>query len=170
MTAPQVTVRTSGAAETRAVAAAVASVLRVGDLVALSGDLGAGKTCFVQGAAAALGVEGRVTSPSFTIMRSYRGRLRVVHVDVYRLDRVRDVLELGEEALAEPDAVTFVEWGDAVTTLLPPDRLDVTIETAGDDDERVLEFATNGAWMERASALRAALAPWIRLDAAPAAH
>ena len=155
-----ITVRTDSAAATREVAAALAPLLLPGDVVGLSGDLGAGKTCFVQGAAAALGVERRVTSPTFTIMRSYAGRLPIVHIDVYRLDRLQDVLELGEEAVNAADAVTFVEWGDAVASLLPADRLDVTITTGPGDDERTLVLAPLGKWLARHTDLEAALAAW----------
>jgi len=119
-------------AETRALAAAVARHLDVGDVVTLAGDLGAGKTCFVQGAAAELGVEQPVTSPTFVLVKLLAGRLPVVHVDVYRLERLRDVDDLGEDVFA-PDVVTFVEWGDTLGALLPPDRLEITLRHAADD-------------------------------------
>src|SRR5688572_23076479 len=86
---------TRSAAETRRLAATVAGALRAGDVVALTGELGAGKTCFVQGAAAALGVTERVTSPSFLLRRDYHGDLPLVHLDVYRLERLQDVIDLG---------------------------------------------------------------------------
>ncbi|MEX1163801.1 MAG: tRNA (adenosine(37)-N6)-threonylcarbamoyltransferase complex ATPase subunit type 1 TsaE [Nitriliruptor sp.] len=124
--------RTTGPEGTRAVAAAVARHLEPGDVVALSGELGAGKTCFVQGAAAELGVERTVTSPTFVLVRQYAGRLPIVHCDVYRLDRLGDLLELGDEVLA-PDVVTFIEWGDAVATLLPADRWDIDLRAPAPD-------------------------------------
>ena len=103
--------------QTRRVAAVVAAACRPGDVVALAGDLGAGKTCFVQGAAASLGVERRVTSPTFMLVRTYpEATPPLVHADVYRLGRLHDVLDLGDEVFA-PDAVTFLEWADAVTPL-----------------------------------------------------
>ena len=119
--------------ETRAVAAAVATLQQPGDVVSLTGELGAGKTCFVQGAARALGIRGPVTSPTFTLVRHYDGPLPVVHCDVYRLDRLQDVLDLGDEVLA-PDVVTLVEWGDAIAALLPDDRLEVVLELAVDGE------------------------------------
>jgi tRNA threonylcarbamoyladenosine biosynthesis protein TsaE len=116
-----------------------------GDVVALAGELGAGKTCFVQGAAAALGVTDRVTSPTFVIARRYAGtRCRVVHVDVYRLDSLREVEDLGYEDVFAPDAITFVEWADAVEAALPEDRLDVTIER-GEGERRSIEVRAHGA-------------------------
>src|SRR5207245_3224004 len=108
----------ASAEQTRRLGEAVASVLRPGDVVALAGDLGAGKTTFVQGAAAALGVTQPVVSPTFTLVREYQGRVPVHHVDVYRLDRINDVLDLGFDEMIE-GGVTFVEWGDAVEALLP---------------------------------------------------
>ncbi len=141
--------RTLGPEQTREAAAALAELLEPGDVVVLSGDLGAGKTCFVQGAARGLGVEARVTSPTFSLVRTYPdGRIPVVHCDVYRLDRLHDVLDLGEEVLAR-DVVTFVEWGDAVGALLPHDRLDVDIvleDAAGSDDVRLLDLRGHGRW------------------------
>ena len=81
--------------ETKAVGAAVGSLLGSGDVVSLTGDLGAGKTTFVQGAAEALQVKDPVLSPTFTLIREYQGTFRVYHLDVYRLDRLQDVLDLG---------------------------------------------------------------------------
>ena len=106
----------------------VAAVLREGDVVALTGEIGAGKTCFVQGAAAALGVPDRVTSPSFMLCKQYRGdRLDVVHMDVYRLESLQEVMEVGFGDVTDSAAVVFVEWGDAMAPLLPSDHLEVEL-------------------------------------------
>ena len=86
--------------DTMAVGEAVASLIREGDAVALTGELGAGKTTFVRGAARALGFDGAVASPTFTLVREYQGRVRIYHVDVYRLERVQDVLDLGLDEMA----------------------------------------------------------------------
>ncbi len=130
---PETTLRlaTATPAETRELAAVVARHLDVGDVVTLAGDLGAGKTCFVQGAAAELGVEQPVTSPTYVLVKLLAGRVPVVHVDVYRLERLRDVDDLGEDVFA-PDVVTFVEWGDTLGALLPADRLEITLRHAAD--------------------------------------
>jgi len=146
--------RSTSSEQTRAIAAVLASALREGDIVVLSGDMGAGKTTFVQGAAEALGVKARVTSPTFVLMRQYEGGTRVVHVDVYRLSSLQELIDLGYEELFAPDAVTFIEWGDAVSGLMPGDRLEVDIRPMGGDERRI----TIGA---RGPALRA------RLDAMP---
>lgn len=164
MSVGSVGLRTGDAEATRSLAAALADLLDEGDVIALSGELGAGKTCFVQGAARGLGVQDTVTSPTFVLVRSYRGRVPVVHVDVYRLQRLQDVLELGDDVFA-PDAVTFVEWGDAITSLLPEDRLDVEIvhvdaqDVAG-EPARCVKVVPHGSWQRRADRLRDVLAPW----------
>lgn len=113
------------AATTQAVAATVARHLAAGDLVALTGELGAGKTCFVQGAARELGVREPVRSPSFMLRRDYEGSLGITHLDVYRLDTLSDVLDLGHDDPGQEGRVTFIEWGDAIRPLLPPDHLEV---------------------------------------------
>ena len=124
-------------------AARIAASLQPGDVVALTGELGAGKTCFVQGATAALGVRDRVASPTFVIVREYRGRARVVHVDVYRLGSLAELEDLGYDDVFSPDAITFVEWADAVEGALPDDRLDVTLDR-GDGDERRIAVRGRG--------------------------
>ncbi len=147
-------------AETRAVAARVAELLRPGDLVLLGGGLGAGKTVFAQGVAAGLGVEEPVVSPTFTLVREYRGRIPVVHADVYRLDRIQEVLDLALEESFDGGAVTLVEWGDVVESALPPERLDVRIdwppvgERGAGETERWVWLSPQGrAWHARSSAL-----------------
>jgi tRNA threonylcarbamoyladenosine biosynthesis protein TsaE len=135
--------------ETRAIAAAIGPALRAADVVLLSGDLGAGKTCFVQGAAEALGVTTRVTSPSFVLVREYEGRrVRIVHVDVYRLDTLQELIDLGYEEIFAPDAVLFIEWGDAVGGLLPESCLEVELQIS-DDDRRRIVIRPTGDWVAR---------------------
>jgi tRNA threonylcarbamoyladenosine biosynthesis protein TsaE len=149
------------AEDTRAIGAALAELLRSGDAVALTGELGAGKTTFVQGVARGLGFHGAVVSPTFTLVREYRGRLTVHHVDVYRLDRVQDVLDLGFEEMADEDGVLFVEWGDAVEGLLPPEHLSVELTVPGSDERRRLIIAATGAsWAARWERLEQALERW----------
>ncbi len=129
---------TSSVEQTRALGKALASLLRPGDVVSLSGDLGAGKTAFVQGAADALGVKGPVQSPSFVLVREYDGDdMRVVHADAYRLSSLQELIDLGYEDLFAPDAVLFIEWGDAVDALLPEGRFEVRIEGQADDQRTI---------------------------------
>ena len=103
-------VRTRSVEATRQVAAALEPILLPGDVILLSGDLGAGKTAFVQGLAAALGVTEQVTSPTFTLAASYEGRLRLHHLDVYRLDNLAEVLDLDLPELLEDHATICIEW------------------------------------------------------------
>lgn len=152
------TIRTGSPEATRALAAALGPLLEPGDVVSLVGDLGAGKTAFAQGLAAGLGVDGPVTSPTFTIVQEYEGRLPIAHVDVYRLDTVQDLYDLGFDELIDDGRVTIVEWGDLIAQALPADRLVVRIEPGGADTERVLEFAFHGArWLGRRVVIEQAL-------------
>ncbi len=157
---------TSHAGQTEAIGEAVGSQLRVGDLVVLTGDLGAGKTTFAKGLARALGVTQPVTSPTFTIVQEYDGRVPLAHVDVYRLDRIQELHDFGFEELLE-SRVTVVEWGEAIALVLPRDRIDVRIRmddvmddaTDDVDDRRVVEIVANGpGWAPRRAPLDAALA------------
>ena len=124
--------------ETRAAARRLGRELAVGDVVSISGDLGTGKTVFVQGLAEALGVVGPVTSPTFTLVHRYAGRVPLVHVDVYRLERLNELDDLALDEIAT-DAVVAVEWGDAVAATLPPGRTEVSLRFGEDDDERHIE-------------------------------
>lgn len=150
--------------DTRAIGAAVAPLLRRRDAIVLTGELGAGKTTFVQGLASGLEVEEHVASPTFTLVREYAGRLPVAHVDVYRLDRVQDVVDLALDEIADGDAVLVVEWGDAVDELLSDERLRVeltTVDPSGTDETRRIAIRGQGrGWAARWDALVAALAPW----------
>jgi tRNA threonylcarbamoyladenosine biosynthesis protein TsaE len=157
----ELTLRTSTADETRAVGQAVAPLLRERDAVILTGELGAGKTTFVQGVARGLGVDEYVPSPTFMLVREYSGRLDIAHVDVYRLDRLQEVVDLALDELGAGNDVLLVEWGDAVGDLLPEDRLRVELTSEDASDTRRIAVTASGAsWRERAEALGNALAPW----------
>jgi len=149
--------RTESSDQTRAVAAALGELLVAGDLVLLVGDLGAGKTAFVQGLARGLEVEDPVTSPTFTIVQEYAGRLPLTHVDVYRLERVQDLYDLGLEERGDR-GVTVVEWGDLVEQAVPAEHLVIRIEPGAADTERVLELSCHGPrWRGRQDALERAV-------------
>jgi tRNA threonylcarbamoyladenosine biosynthesis protein TsaE len=124
---------------TRELAARLASVARRGDVIVLRGPLGAGKTTFAQGFARGLGVEGPVTSPTFTLVRQYPCALgQLVHVDVYRLERLAEVTDLGLADLVE-DGVALVEWGDVARPALGAVTWTVSVDRPGDgDDDRVV--------------------------------
>ncbi|HVL89402.1 MAG TPA: tRNA (adenosine(37)-N6)-threonylcarbamoyltransferase complex ATPase subunit type 1 TsaE [Actinomycetota bacterium] len=144
--------------DTRAIAAAVAAVFAPGDVVALSGDLGAGKTCFVQGAAREMGVTEHVSSPTFVLVREYpSGRIPILHIDVYRLGNLQELVDLGYEEFLDPKQIVLIEWGDAVGPLLPPDYLHIEFHATG-DDERTIELIANGpGWAARLESLKATL-------------
>ncbi|HSL66909.1 MAG TPA: tRNA (adenosine(37)-N6)-threonylcarbamoyltransferase complex ATPase subunit type 1 TsaE [Actinomycetota bacterium] len=136
--------------DTVAVGEAVASLLQEGDAIALTGELGAGKTTFVRGAARALGFDGAVASPTFTLVREYRGRVRIYHVDVYRLERVQEVLDLGLDEMVAEGGLLLVEWGDAVEGLLPDEHLLVEITLVGGEDARRIVVTGQGpSWATR---------------------
>ena len=122
---------------------ALAADLEAGDVVVLIGDLGAGKTTFAQGIARGLGVAGSVTSPTFTLVQQYAGRWPVADVDVYRLDRIQELHDLGFEELVDGPGVTVIEWGDRVRQLLPPVSL-------GDAAIAVRADVTDAAQVRRA--------------------
>ena len=127
--------RTASAAATEALGAEVAGRLRAGDVVLLRGDLGAGKTTFVRGAARALGADAAVTSPTFALAHRYDGDVRVAHLDLYRLGGLGDEdEELVEDELAG-DVVAFVEWPEHVAALLAPRTvLEVELRHVGADE------------------------------------
>lgn len=167
-----VTTATASPGGTRALAGALAVLVRPGDVVVLAGDLGAGKTTFTQGFAAALGVDEPVTSPTFALLRPYRCHPRpggpavrtLLHADVYRLDRLGEVADLGLTQLVEDDAVALVEWGDVATPVLGEDTLTVHLRAGpGDDDRAVTVTAAGDRWRDRAAAVAAAVhdgEPW----------
>jgi tRNA threonylcarbamoyladenosine biosynthesis protein TsaE len=98
-------------------------------VLALHGDLGSGKTCFVQGLALALGVQGPVTSPTFTLVHEYQGFRRLVHVDLYRIPNAIDALHLGLEEYFEADGITAIEWAERMADALPLQTIHLEFET-----------------------------------------
>jgi tRNA threonylcarbamoyladenosine biosynthesis protein TsaE len=132
-------VESDGPDATEAAGAALATALHAGDVVLVSGELGAGKTTFVRGAARALGVSGAVTSPTFNIAQRYEGRMPVAHLDLYRLAGLdaEDPGLLADEL--DPDGVAFVEWPERAGApgALPAPAARVHIEHAGGDRRRI---------------------------------
>ena len=126
-------IESHGPEHTQEIAARLAASLRPGDVVALTGELGAGKTCFTQGLGRGLGVTGRVASPTFVLVNEYRGRLPVHHVDAYRTESLTELLDLGLDELFSGDGVTVVEWADKLLPLLPAQTIHVHIEGVGDE-------------------------------------
>jgi tRNA threonylcarbamoyladenosine biosynthesis protein TsaE len=144
---PVLEAETDSAAETEAVAARLARRLAPGDVVLVSGDLGTGKTTFVRGACRALGVTGRVTSPTFTIGHRYGGEVDVSHLDLYRF-RGLSPAEWGDLEPYFEGAVVFVEWPEAGRGALPAARASVRLEHVDLDTRRVVVDADDEALLE----------------------
>lgn len=132
--------------ETERLGTALAAIVPPGSVVALRGDLAAGKTCLVRGMAAYYAKGVPIHSPTFTLVNEYGDSTRLFHVDLYRLDP-EEVMDLGYEEIFEPEGVTVVEWAERAERLLPAKRLDVDLEHAGGDCRR-LSFTDRGVMAE----------------------
>lgn len=130
-------VTTTDPAETRDLAARLATVARPGDLLCLVGDLGAGKTVFAKGFAVGLDITDTVSSPTFVLMTEYQGRLPLFHLDLYRLDDAADALAGGLLDDRQADGVVLVEWAERLGPALPVSRLDVIIDGTADEPRRI---------------------------------
>jgi tRNA threonylcarbamoyladenosine biosynthesis protein TsaE len=117
--------------ETERIAALLAAELRPGDVVTVAGELGAGKTTFIRGACRALGVQGPVTSPTYTVGHAYHGRAEVSHLDLYRFDNVSEA-EWGDLEGYFENAIVFVEWPEAGDGVLPDPRAAVSLRPQGE--------------------------------------
>lgn len=133
-------IRTASAAETEAEGARLAARLRPGDVVLLHGEMGSGKTTFVRGAARALGVEGRITSPTFVLAHRLSGRVTVAHLDLHRLTTLDGEDPAFLDDHLTPDAIAFVEWPEAALPEIDPARVAarVTLVHAGGDERTIV--------------------------------
>jgi tRNA threonylcarbamoyladenosine biosynthesis protein TsaE len=158
------TIRSGGPRHTEQLAGALVPFLRAGDIVLLSGELGAGKTAFTQGLARAAGVREPVTSPTFTLIHSYPTTigLDLLHVDVYRLETTTAVADLGLSELVEDDAFAVVEWGERAASVLGPDHLEIAITV--DPPEAGVEVPIRHIHLRPSGA--AWRARWVQLEAA----
>ncbi|HLM97224.1 MAG TPA: tRNA (adenosine(37)-N6)-threonylcarbamoyltransferase complex ATPase subunit type 1 TsaE [Acidimicrobiales bacterium] len=175
-----VRLRTKSAHDTRAMGAALARGLRPGDVVLLAGDLGSGKTTLAQGIAAGLGVADHVTSPTFTLVRSYPVPPRAgegdgvegdgvegippvrtfLHADLYRLEHLGEVADLAIGELVEDDAVAVVEWGDVAEPVLGRDALTVRLSPDEHEDQRRVTIDLARSWGTRRDELAHLLCQW----------
>ncbi len=122
-----------------------AKILRPGDVVSLNGDLGAGKTAFVQALAKELGVDDYLSSPTFTIVNCYEGKnMPFYHFDVYRIQDIDEMYEIGYEEYIYGDGVTVIEWAELIAEILPEDRYDITIEKDYDKGENYRKITIEG--------------------------
>jgi tRNA threonylcarbamoyladenosine biosynthesis protein TsaE len=122
---------------TRAIGVALGRQAQAGDVVALYGELGAGKTCLIQGLAEGLGITGPVTSPTFILIGAYQGRLPLYHVDLYRTDTLEEIQGLGLEEFLGRAGVTVIEWAEKAEPLLPRDAVRVRIRGVGDEPREI---------------------------------
>ena len=137
------TLRTSSPEETAAAGERLGRTLGPGAVVLLTGELGAGKTCFIQGLVRGLGVETRATSPTFVLVNEYRGRVPVHHVDLYRLGSLAEIEDLGVCELFGRESVTVVEWADKLGPLVPDDAVRVHIDGVGDEPRQITVAGRN---------------------------
>ena len=140
---PSRCIRTDSAAETARAGELLGSLAARGDVIALSGGLGAGKTALTQGIAVGLGVRGHVPSPTFNILLVHRAPTPLYHFDLYRLERAGQLVDIDFYETVESDGVSVIEWADRFTGELPDDRLDISLEV-GAGDERLLSVDGTG--------------------------
>ncbi len=139
-------IKTNSALETKELAYKIGLLLKQGSLLILKGDLGAGKTTFTQGLAKALEIKRTVSSPTFTIMKVYEGKMPLYHIDAYRLEGITQ--DLGFEEMFEDDGVCVVEWPVFIENILPKNRLEIEILN-GDGDERFITLIAKGERYEK---------------------
>ena len=135
--APRAEIASARPEETENAGERLGRSLAPGAVVALTGELGAGKTCFIQGLVRGLGVTGRATSPTFVLINQYRGRVPVYHVDAYRTESLTELMDLGLLELMGGAGVTVIEWADKLRSLLPPETIHVHIEGVGDEPRAI---------------------------------
>ena len=134
--------RSASPDDTLAIARALGEALRPGDVVALTGDLGAGKTLFCKGVGEAMGIApDRIVSPTFTIVTEHAGPVPLTHVDVYRISGAREADEIGMREILSGDGVCLVEWAEKITELLPTDCIQVKFTISGDDHRDIVVVA-----------------------------
>lgn len=132
--------KTNSPKETENIAKAFAKKLEKGDVLCLSGDLGVGKTAFVQGLAKGLGIEEYISSPTFTIVNCYSGKLPFYHFDVYRIGDSEEMYEIGYEEYVYGDGISVIEWPQLISDILPEVRYDIEIKKNLDIHENFREI------------------------------
>lgn len=134
--------------KTREFGERLGTILKGGDLISLMGDLGAGKTTLTQSIAKGLGINDYVTSPTFTLINEYEGKIPLYHFDVYRLGDVEELYDLGYEEYFYSKGVTIVEWGDKVLEAFPKDRINIEIKKGKNFEDRVIYIYGEGKRVE----------------------
>lgn len=137
------TIQTNSAEETMALGERLGKILCPGAVLALFGDLGAGKTTFTKGIARGLGLADDVHSPTFTLIHEHIGPTPLYHVDLYRLESEAEVDSLGIEEYIYSEGITIIEWADRMRSMLPPERLDIELKMKGDNDREMIFETTS---------------------------
>ena len=135
------TYQTHSPEETQAIGRQIGETLKVGDVIALIGDLGAGKTCLAQGIARGVGIAAHeiVNSPSYTLINEYAGEIPIYHIDLYRLKHHGEIVDLGLEEFLEGNGICIIEWADRMSNLLPANHIQITM-TWVDETTRVIDL------------------------------
>ncbi|MBR4824244.1 MAG: tRNA (adenosine(37)-N6)-threonylcarbamoyltransferase complex ATPase subunit type 1 TsaE [Spirochaetaceae bacterium] len=131
------TVKTQTAEETIKLGEKIGSFLKAGDVLAMRGTLAAGKTTITKGIARALGIEETITSPTFTIVSEYEGKLHLYHIDVYRLDSSEDFVNLGSDEMLYGNGVSIIEWSEKVQSEIPKKAITISLEANADDSRTI---------------------------------
>jgi len=134
--------------ETKKLGEDIGKLVRAGDLLAFYGELGAGKTCFIQGISQQLEVKDYVTSPSFTIINEYRGKIPIYHFDLFRLNNAEEILELGYKEYFYGEGLTVIEWAEKIEEYLPKEHLKIDIKFE-DHYKRTITFIPQGDRFEK---------------------
>ncbi len=123
-------------------ASKLAHALVPGSIIALYGELGAGKTCFVQGLAAGLGIDQPITSPTYTLIHEYHGTTALYHIDLYRINSTEEALNLGLDEYLDGQGITAIEWAQRADSLIPPHTIHVYIDAGSEEKERIITIKT----------------------------
>ena len=125
--------------ETQQLGTLLGQLLKGGEVICLEGELGTGKTSLIQGIGRGQGIEGPITSPTFTLVNEYRGRRAILyHVDLYRLDSIEEMIATGIDGCFYADGICMVEWAEKAKEILPPERLYVTLQHINEEQRRIL--------------------------------
>lgn len=135
--------------KTAMLATKIADIITSGTVICLNGDLGAGKTLFVQSLARALGVQGDVTSPTFNLMNIYEGKMNIFHFDLYRLEQEYELEEIGfYDYVEEPDGLVLIEWAEKFVDCLPDNYISLEIQRTKQENQRIIRFELVGKNLE----------------------
>lgn len=129
--------KTNSDLETRELGLSIGSALKGGEVIAMTGDLGAGKTTMTKSIAQGLEIDDYITSPTFTIVNEYEGRLKLYHFDVYRISDIEEMYDIGYEEYLYSDAVSIIEWSNLIEEILPKDKINIDIEYIDENARKI---------------------------------